>query len=101
MNAWVLVAGVLVPLLGALLLPLFGRRSEKLRNGMTLAFVAVGFLCAASALPAVLAGQPLSLRFALPLGLSFGFYADALAVFMAMTASVSYTHLTLPTIYSV
>lgn len=87
MNAWVLVAGVLVPLLGALLLPLFGRRSEKLRNGMALVFVAVGFLCAASALPAVLAGQPLSLRVALPLGLSFGFYADALAVFMAMTAS--------------
>lgn len=87
MNTWVLVAGILVPLLGALILPLLGSWSEKLRNGMTLILVAIGFLGSASALPAILAGKPLSLRFVLPLGLSFGLYADALAVFMALTAS--------------
>jgi NADH:ubiquinone oxidoreductase subunit 5 (subunit L)/multisubunit Na+/H+ antiporter MnhA subunit len=52
-----------------------------------LAFTAIAFLCAAFALPDVLAGSPLSLHYELPLGLSFGFYADVLAVFMAMTAS--------------
>jgi NADH:ubiquinone oxidoreductase subunit 5 (subunit L)/multisubunit Na+/H+ antiporter MnhA subunit len=52
-----------------------------------LAFTAIAFLCAAFALPEVLAGSPLSLHYELPLGLSFGFYADALAVFMALTSS--------------
>lgn len=87
MNEWILVAGILTPLSGALLLPLFGRISAKFRNIMALIFVAVAFLCAACALPGVFAGEPLSIRVALPLGLSFGFCGDALAVFMAMTAS--------------
>ena len=52
-----------------------------------LVFVTGAFLFAALALPDLLAGSPLSLHFDLPLGLSFGFYADALAVFMAMAAS--------------
>lgn len=87
MNNWILVAGVLTPLLGALLLPILGRFSEKLRNIMTLVFVAAAFVSAVCALPYVLTGEPLLIRAALPLGLSFGFYGDALAVFMAMTAS--------------
>jgi len=87
MSEWILVAGIVIPLSGALLLPLFGRISTKFRNAMALAFTAAAFVCAACAVPAVLADKPLSLRFALPLGLSFGFAADALAVFMAMTAA--------------
>jgi NADH:ubiquinone oxidoreductase subunit 5 (subunit L)/multisubunit Na+/H+ antiporter MnhA subunit len=87
MNGLILVIGVLVPLLGALLLPIIGIISEKVRNFVALIFVAAAFVCAVCALPAVIAGKPLSVRFPLPLGLSFGFYADALAVFMAMTAA--------------
>jgi NADH:ubiquinone oxidoreductase subunit 5 (subunit L)/multisubunit Na+/H+ antiporter MnhA subunit len=87
MNGWILITGILIPLLGALLLPFFGRINEKFRNVMTLVFVAAAFVCAASALPGVLAGEPLSVRFELPLGLSFGFFGDALAVFMSMTAT--------------
>lgn len=50
--------------------------------------MAGAFICAAFALSGLLYGTPLSLHYELPLGLSFGFYADALAVFMAMTASL-------------
>lgn len=87
MNGWILVIGVLTPLFGALLLPLFGRYNKKLRNIMAFAFVAVAFVCSAIALAGVLGDKLFSIRFILPLGLSFGFRADALAVFMALTAS--------------
>lgn len=87
MNGWILVIGILTPLLGALLLPLFGKYNAKLRNIMAFAFVAVSFVCAAIALFGVLGDKLFSIRFELPLGLSFGFRADALAVFMALTAS--------------
>ncbi len=89
MNGLILPAGIGVPLLGAFLMPLLGKRSEKLRNACSLAFVAFSFVCALAALGGVLKGEPLSFGdFSLPLGLSFGFKADALAVFMALTASL-------------
>ena len=87
MDELIFAAGILTPLLGALFLPLMGRISAKLRNLMTLVFVATAFLCALWALPGVFAGKPILIRLALPLGLSFGFFGDALAVFMALTAS--------------
>lgn len=82
-----IITCICVPLCGAFLLPVLGAINTKLRNMSALAFTAIAFLCAAFALPEVLAGSPLSLHYELPLGLSFGFYADVLAVFMAMTAS--------------
>jgi len=87
MNGFILIIGILLPLCGALLLPLFGRMSEKFRNIMALVFVGAAFICAACVLPGVLSGEPFSVRFDIPLGLSFGFSGDALAVFMAMTAA--------------
>ncbi len=87
MNGLIPLLCVLVPLVGACLLPLAGRRSAKLRNGLALALVASAFALSLAALPAVFAGSPLSLRAALPLGLSFGLRADALAVFMALASS--------------
>jgi NADH:ubiquinone oxidoreductase subunit 5 (subunit L)/multisubunit Na+/H+ antiporter MnhA subunit len=87
MGSYLLVVCVAVPFLGAFLLPLIGKISSRLRNLAALVFVAAGFILAALALPDVLSGRPLSLHFDLPLGLSFGFYGDALAVFMAMTSS--------------
>lgn len=88
MENYILVVCILVPLLGACIIPLLGRINEKLRNFAALAFVVSAFVCAASALTYVLKGAPLFLHFELPLGLSFGFNADAVAVFMAMTASM-------------
>jgi len=83
----ILLLCILVPLFGAFFLPLAGKVSAKLRNGMALIFVAIAFLCSSLLLPGLFAGSPASLYIKLPLGLSFGFYGDALAVFMAMTAS--------------
>jgi len=87
MNEWILAVGIFTPLLGALFLPALGRISTKLRNITALILVAAVFICAVFALPGVLLDKPLSIRIALPLGLSFGLLGDALAVFMAMTAS--------------
>jgi len=82
-----LLLSIFIPLAGACFLPLLGKIGPKLRNGAALAFVAAAFACAALTLPGLLSGSPVSLHADLPLGMSFGFYADALAVFMAMTSS--------------
>jgi NADH:ubiquinone oxidoreductase subunit 5 (subunit L)/multisubunit Na+/H+ antiporter MnhA subunit len=87
MKNYILIICISLPLIGAFLLPILGRINTRLRNAAALVFVTGAFIFAALALPAVIAGSPLSLHFDLPLGLSFGFYADALAVFMAMAAS--------------
>jgi len=88
MERYVLIMCIAIPLLGAFLLPLLGRINVRLRNIVALAFVVGAFICAAFALPGLISGSPFYLHYELPLGLSFGFYADALAVFMAMTASL-------------
>lgn len=87
MESIIIIICISVPLFGSLLLPVLGRINTKLRNITALGFVITAFVCAALALPALLAGSPIFLHYALPLGLSFGLYADALAVFMAMTSS--------------
>lgn len=87
MGSNVIIVCICLPLFGALVLPLLGIINTKLRNAFALAFTAGAFLCAAFALPGVLAGSPLYVHYDLPLGLSFGFHADVLAVFMALTSS--------------
>ena len=87
MNGWILIIGVLLPLLGSLLLPFFGKINEKLRNIIALLLVAAAFICAALAASSAVSGSPLTMRFVLPLGLSLGLNGDALATFMAMAAS--------------
>jgi len=88
MEKYILLICIFLPLIGAFILPFVGKLNEKLRNWMALAFIAATFICSTLFLPDLLAGSDYSLHFELPLGLSFGFYADALAVFMAMTASL-------------
>ena len=88
MENYILIVCIAVPLLGACIIPLLGRISEKLRNYAALTFVVSAFACAAASLTCVLKDEPLFLHFDLPLGLSFGFNGDAVAVFMAMTASM-------------
>jgi NADH:ubiquinone oxidoreductase subunit 5 (subunit L)/multisubunit Na+/H+ antiporter MnhA subunit len=78
---------VFVPLIGAFLLPLAGAISPKLRNILALAFVAVPFLLLVTALPSAMSSAPHYFSINLPLGFNFGFLADGLAVFMAMTSS--------------
>jgi NADH:ubiquinone oxidoreductase subunit 5 (subunit L)/multisubunit Na+/H+ antiporter MnhA subunit len=88
MEKYLLLICIFAPLLGAFFLPAVGKLNAKLRNMMALAFVAAAFICSTLFLPGLLAGSSFSLHFELPLGFSFGFYADALAVFMAMTSSL-------------
>ena len=87
MQATLLVC-ILTPLIGAFVLPLIGRKSPALRNVFSLLFVLAALVCSASLLPAVLGGEKPLVRWELPLGLSLGFQADALAVFMAITSSL-------------
>lgn len=84
----ILLICILVPLLGAFVLPVLGRINVGVRNIMALIFVLTAFGTAAAALPHAMAGQPLLFMLELPLGLSIGFLADGLAVFMAMTSSL-------------
>ena len=82
----VLLAAVFVPIVGSLLLPFAGKISARLRNALALIFVGVSFLCTVALLPQAI-GNPIRFSVSLPLGLSFGFLADGLAVFMAMVSS--------------
>lgn len=86
-SAAFILACVFVPLAGAFLLPIVGRVSPRIRNLLALLFVLVSFLCAAATLPQALTGAPTVIKLELPLGMSLGFMADTLAVFMAMTSS--------------
>ena len=83
-----LLVCILTPLVGAFLLTPVGKRAPRLRNLFALVFVLTALVCSCLLLPEVLAGNKPSVRWALPLGLSFGFQADALAVFMAITSSL-------------
>ena len=78
---------VFVPMAGSCLLPLAGRASPKLRNALAFAFVAIPFGLFLSLLPGALSPAPYAFDVLLPLGLSFGFYADGLAVFVALISS--------------
>ena len=82
-----LILVVFVPLVGACALPVVGRISSKARNAMAFLLVAIPFGLLISMLPTALSGAPYSFDVPLPLGLSFGFHADGLAVFMAMISS--------------
>ncbi|MDD2220690.1 MAG: NADH-quinone oxidoreductase subunit L [Clostridia bacterium] len=83
----ILLVCIFVPLIGAFILPLVGKASPRARNLLALLFVLTAFVSAAICLPQAMSGNPIRIWVELPLGLSFGFLADALAVFMAMTSS--------------
>ncbi len=81
---WILSLTVLAPLLGAFLLPLAGRWSERIRNALALIFVLVALGMASLLVPVVTAGTTVSVQLA---GFTL-FYADTLAVFMAIASSL-------------
>ena len=83
----ILLAAILTPLIGSFIIPLLGKLSRRLGEVAALLFVLVAFLCSAALLPSALAEQAVYFHVWLPLGMSFGFLADNLAVFMAMISS--------------
>ena len=83
-----ILVAILAPLLGAFLLPVAGKIAPYIRNLLTLVFILISFVASALALPPAIAGNPLQVYWLLPFGLTFGFLADSLAVFMALTVSM-------------
>jgi NADH:ubiquinone oxidoreductase subunit 5 (subunit L)/multisubunit Na+/H+ antiporter MnhA subunit len=89
LNTGILVLSiVVVPILGALLLPLTGIVSEKFRNGLSLFLVLFALVISISLLPKVLGGQLITYNKAFQLGMNITFVADNLAVFMAIVSSL-------------
>jgi NADH:ubiquinone oxidoreductase subunit 5 (subunit L)/multisubunit Na+/H+ antiporter MnhA subunit len=86
-NETLLGLVIFVPLVGAFILPLVARASEAARNVVALCLVLCSAVCSACLLPAVLAGQDVSIKLALGIGSTL-FQADKLAVFMALVSSV-------------
>ncbi len=78
----VLSAAVLVPLCGALLLPLAGRLGEGVRNALALGLVLASLGCVLALLPAVAGGATFTASAG---GLAL-LHADRLAVFMALVS---------------
>jgi NADH:ubiquinone oxidoreductase subunit 5 (subunit L)/multisubunit Na+/H+ antiporter MnhA subunit len=84
---YLILLAVLVPILGAFILPLIGWYAPKIRNLTALALVTIS--CGASALlvKPVLAGHIPTMTFPFPLGFDLILTADALGIFMAMVSS--------------
>lgn len=77
---------IMVPIIGALLLPLIKCLSVKLRNFCALLFVLISFALSLALVPTIYNGQTISVQ----LSSNIVFYADGLAVFMALvSASIS------------
>lgn len=87
MNSLLLLA-VGVPVAGSFFLPVVGRFSPRLRNGLSLACVLTALLAAAAMIPAALKGQVLHIYYTMPLGFNVALTADPLAIFMALTATL-------------
>ena len=83
-----LIAIIFVPVIGAFLLPVAGKMSERLRNWLALLFVSVSLVGSGLLVPAVLAGSMPTISIELPLGFNFVLAADGLAVFMALVSSL-------------
>jgi proton-translocating NADH-quinone oxidoreductase chain N len=89
-NELILPAIVLIPIIGAFILPMIGWLSIRIRNLCALGFVVASFGLTTAILPTVFGGQTITAH--IPFGNVFNlnFYADGLAVFMAMvSASIS------------
>jgi proton-translocating NADH-quinone oxidoreductase chain N len=81
---------ILVPVVGAFVLPLINGVSTRLRNFCALGFVLTSFILTILLLPAVLGGETITTRILLGHGYDLVFCADKLAVFMALvSASIS------------
>ena len=84
----ILLSAIFVPTVGAFLLPFIGRVSRSARNICALIFVLVPVAASTYLISSAMAGKPVSVFYALPLGFNVNFVADGLAVFMAFASSL-------------
>ncbi|TCL60895.1 NADH:ubiquinone oxidoreductase subunit 5 (subunit L)/multisubunit Na+/H+ antiporter MnhA subunit [Hydrogenispora ethanolica] len=82
-----MLLAILLPIIGAFSLPFIGRISPKFRNLLAFLLVAGAFIASASLTGLILSNRTVNLFIPLVLGLDLNLTADALAVFMALSAS--------------
>jgi len=79
---------VLVPCIGALVLPVAGRISVRLRNYVALGLVLVSLISAIKLAPVVFAGQTITAGTNFDNSFNLILYADGLAIFMAFVSAL-------------
>ncbi len=87
-NELILLIAVFVPIITAILLPVIGKLSSRLRNMLAIAGVIAPLAAAALLIPAVSQGTVITVSKQFPLGFNFILTADGLAVFMAIVSSL-------------
>ncbi|MGD0573654.1 MAG: NADH-quinone oxidoreductase subunit L [Sedimentisphaerales bacterium] len=86
-NRLMLLCVVLVPCIGAFILPLAGRISAGLRNLLALALALIPLLLVIALLPVVVSAGPQNFTANINNIFNFTLYADGLAVFMALVSA--------------
>ena len=86
-NRLMLLCIVLVPCIGAFILPFVGRISTGLRNLLALALALIPLLLVIAILPTVMSSGPLNFTANINNIFNFTLYADGLAVFMAIVSA--------------
>jgi len=86
-NEMLLIIAVSSAIIGSVLTLLCGWVSAKLRNACALISVIISFCASACLIPAIYAGNQITVNIAIPLGLNIALSADGLAVFMAVCSS--------------
>ncbi len=84
----VMLYAILIPIVGALILPLIGKVSAQIRNLLALLLVAASFVASASLVGLVFSGKTINFFVPFVFGFDLNFTADALGVFMALSASL-------------
>ncbi|HQP91706.1 MAG TPA: NADH-quinone oxidoreductase subunit L [Candidatus Omnitrophota bacterium] len=85
-NSYILASVILIPVLGAFLLPVVSRISERLRNLLAFVFILCSLAQAVKLAFPVFSGQVIHFEKLLPLGFNFSLTADCLAVFMSLAS---------------
>lgn len=83
----VLLYIILFPIIGAFILPLLEKVSFRVRNLTAFLLIFISFLFSLCLLPCVMNGGTITVAKQLTFGFNIVFYADSLAVFMALVSS--------------
>jgi len=82
-----LLLAIIIPVLGAFVLPLLSGISSRFRNGLSLAVILCSFVFSFLLLPSALGNKVVTIFRCFPLGFNFLLTADSLAVVMAIVVS--------------
>ncbi|TBR17520.1 NADH-quinone oxidoreductase subunit L [bacterium] len=86
-DSKITLAIILIPLLGAFLLPILGRISQRVRNLSAFLFILLPLILSLKLFPQVIKGPGVVSMFQMFPGISFSFVIDGLSLFMAAVSS--------------